>query len=51
MNVIAINGSPRKNGNSAAMLDAAIKGALENGAVVERIDLFDLNYKGCVSTL
>ena len=31
------------------MLDAAIKGALENGAVVERIDLFDLNYKGCVS--
>ena len=49
MNVIAINGSPRKNGNSAAMLDAAIKGALENGASVERIDLFDLNYKGCVS--
>ncbi len=49
MNVIAINGSPRKNGNSAAMLDAAIKGALENSAVVERIDLFDLNYKGCVS--
>ncbi len=49
MNVIAINGSPRKKGNSAAMLDAAIKGALENGAAVERIDLFDLNYKGCVS--
>jgi len=49
MNVIAINGSPRKNGNSAAMLEAAIKGAKENGAAVERIDLFDLNYKGCVS--
>lgn len=49
MNVIAINGSPRKNGNSAAMLEAAIKGALENGAAVERIDLFDLDYKGCVS--
>lgn len=49
MNVIAINGSPRKKGNSAAMLEAAIKGAVENGASVERIDLFDLNYKGCVS--
>ena len=49
MNVIAINGSPRKKGNSAAMLEAAIKGAVENGASVERIDLFDLDYKGCVS--
>ena len=49
MNVIAINGSPRKKGNSAAMLEAAVKGAVENGASVERIDLFDLNYKGCVS--
>lgn len=49
MNVIAINGSPRKKGNSAALLEAAIKGAVENGASVERIDLFDLDYKGCVS--
>lgn len=49
MNVIAINGSPRKSGNSAAMLDAAMKGALENGASCERIDLFDLDYKGCIS--
>ena len=49
MNIIAINGSPRKNGYSAAMLEAAVKGAVENGAVVERIDLFDLDYKGCVS--
>ena len=49
MNVIAINGSPRKKGNSAAMMEAAVKGAVENGASVERIDLFDLNYKGCVS--
>ena len=49
MNIIAINGSPRKNGYSAAMLDAAVKGAVENGAQCERIDLFDLNYKGCVS--
>ena len=49
MNVIAINGSPRKNGNSAAMLEAAMRGAAEAGAVCERMDLFDLDYKGCVS--
>jgi multimeric flavodoxin WrbA len=49
MNVVAILGSPRKNGNSAALLDAALKGAAESGAVCERIDLFDLQYKGCVS--
>lgn len=49
MKVIAINGSPRKHWNSAAMLDAAVKGAVEAGAVCERIDLFDLDFKGCVS--
>ena len=49
MNVIAINGSPRKQGNSAALLESAIRGAEAAGAVCERIDLFDLNYKGCVS--
>ena len=49
MKVIAINGSPRKKGNSAAMLDAAMRGALEAGADCRRVDLFDLDYKGCVS--
>lgn len=49
MKVIAINGSPRRGGNSAAMLEAAMKGAVEAGAVCRRIDLFDLDYKGCVS--
>lgn len=49
MKIIGICGSPRKNGNSAAMLDAALKGATENGAEVERVDLFDLQYSGCRS--
>ena len=49
MNIIAINGSPRKKGNSAALLEAAVKGATEAGAVCEWIDLFDLDFKGCVS--
>ena len=37
MNIIAINGSPRKNGYSAAMLEAAVKGAVENGGEVDYI--------------
>lgn len=49
MKVIGICGSARKNGNSAAMLEAALAGAAEHGAEVERIDLFDLQYSGCHS--
>lgn len=47
--IIGICGSPRKNGNSAAMLEAALAGAAAVGGEVERIDLFDLNYSGCRS--
>lgn len=49
MKIIGINGSPRKNGNSAAMLEAALAGAREQRAETERIDLFDLDYSGCHS--
>ena len=49
MKVIGICGSPRMNGNSAAMLDAALNGAREPGAEVQRINLFDLQYSGCKS--
>lgn len=47
--VIGINGSPRKNKNSATMLDYALKGAESKGAEIERINLFDLEYSGCIS--
>ena len=49
MKVIGICGSPRKNGNSAKMLESALAGAKSQGATVERIDLFDLRYSGCRS--
>lgn len=49
MTVVGINGSPRKNGNTAQMLDRALDGAMENGAKAERIDLFDLSFTGCKS--
>lgn len=49
MNIIAINGSPRKNGNTAELLRHALAGAASCGANTKRIDLYDLSYKGCVS--
>jgi multimeric flavodoxin WrbA len=49
MNVIAINGSPRKNGNTATLLEHAVKGALSQTATAEIIHLYDFQYKGCTS--
>ncbi len=47
--IIILNGSPRKNFNTAQILKEAGKGAESAGASVEYINLSDLNYKGCVS--
>lgn len=46
-----INGSPRKNFNTAQLLQRAMEGASEAGAEVEMVNLYDrnLNYKGCMS--
>jgi multimeric flavodoxin WrbA len=49
MNVLAINGSPRKNNNTAILLNKALEGAASQGAKTELIHLYDLNFKGCVS--
>ena len=49
--VIILNGSPRKNFNTAKMLKEAQKGAEAAGAQTEFINLYDINYKGCVSCL
>lgn len=49
--VIILNGSPRKNFNTAQMLKEAKKGAESTGADVEYFDLYDYNFKGCVSCL
>ncbi len=51
MKAIILNGSPRKNWNTAMMLKSAQKGAESVGAEVEYIDLFDLHYTGCRSCL
>ncbi|MDF2572176.1 MAG: NADPH-dependent reductase [Sporomusa sp.] len=49
MNVLAINGSPRKSWNTATLLSSALEGAASQGATTELIHLYDLNYKGCIS--
>jgi len=49
MKILAINGSPRKNKNTATLLQNALNGAAAQGAETELIHLFDLDYKGCMS--
>lgn len=48
-NLIAINGSPRRNWNTAQLLEQAMKGAQDAGASAEMINLYSLNFKGCTS--
>ncbi|MEY7999916.1 flavodoxin family protein [Clostridium sp. Mt-5] len=49
MKILAINGSPRKNKNTATLLNKALEGAKLHGAETKLIHLYDYNYKGCVS--
>jgi Multimeric flavodoxin WrbA len=49
MNVIAINGSPRKKWNTATLLTHALEGAAEAGAETELVHLYDVDFKGCTS--
>lgn len=51
MKALFINGSPRRNNNTAQLLKEAMRGAEEAGAEVEMVNLYDrqLNYKGCMS--
>jgi len=49
MKVIAINGSPRKNWNTATLLEKTLEGAASEGAETELIHLYDLDFKGCIS--
>ena len=47
--IIAINGSPRKNFNTGTLLKKALEGAESKRADTELINLYELNYKGCNS--
>jgi len=49
MKAIFVNGSPRKNKNTADMLQSAMRGAQEMGAECEMVHLYDIDFKGCKS--
>ena len=49
MKVIGINGSPRRNWNTATLVRDALEGAAEMGAETELYNLYDLDFKGCTS--
>lgn len=49
MTVIAINGSPRKDWNTATLLARTLEGAAAAGAQTELVHLYDLDFKGCRS--
>lgn len=47
--VLAINGSPRRNANTAELLQCALQGAKDAGATTDIVHLYTLNFKGCIS--
>ena len=49
MNILVLNGSPRKNGNTAAMVDAFIKGAKENGHRITVVPVCQRKIAGCLA--
>ncbi|RLE60707.1 MAG: flavodoxin family protein [Thermoprotei archaeon] len=51
MKIIGLNGSPRRYGNTAKMLEVALETAKTLGASVERIDLYQYKIEPCVGCL
>jgi multimeric flavodoxin WrbA len=51
LKIIAVNGSARKNWNTHILLNKALEGAESAGAQTELINLYDLDYKGCIGCL
>lgn len=51
MNILVINGSPKKNGKIAKILQEIIKGALVNQHKVELINLIDFRIKDCIGCM
>jgi multimeric flavodoxin WrbA len=47
--VLAFNGSPRKQWNTATLLRKTLEGAASQGAETELVHLYDLSYTGCKS--
>ena len=51
MQILAFNGSPRKEGNTSTIIRAILEGAKSAGAEATEIRLHDINMKGCMGCL
>lgn len=49
MNIFILNGSPHPNGNTAAMIDAFVEGARENGHDITVISVCQKKIAGCLA--
>ena len=49
MNIVVINASPRKRGNTAELCKHVVEGAMDIGADVEYVNLYSYDFKGCMS--
>ncbi|MBA2846682.1 multimeric flavodoxin WrbA [Methanococcus maripaludis] len=47
MKVVAINGSPKKQGNTALLINKILDGAKSNGAEIIQYDIDKMNVNGC----
>jgi len=48
MNILLLSGSPHKNGTTARLIDAFVRGAQEAGHTVERVDASSKSIGGCL---
>jgi multimeric flavodoxin WrbA len=49
MKLIAVNGSPRKQWNTAQLLEKVVEGAKSAGMDARLVHIYDYNFKGCTS--
>ena len=49
MKILVLNGSPRLHGNTAAMVDAFVNGAMENGHKVTVVNVCQKKIAGCLA--
>lgn len=48
MQILALNGSPRKQGNTDILIDEILRGASSNGHQAEKLRLYDYEIQPCL---
>ena len=49
MKLLAVNGSPRKQWNTARLLESVVEGAKSAGIDAKLVHIYDFQFKGCIS--